>query len=183
MEKKRGAYHELQKLGFEMLISRIQTLTFCKAFNVTYVNLFSIKTSKHITILNTFINKIHGGYREFPRLGFEMLISLIQVLAIIQNTSNISISYFPAVVRSFKHFHKWKILHPFRDDANKLCSYMCKKLECFPLECDENITLWESKLCYPFWCDVNICLSMFWIVRNIFLLIATKYLSLKSTNK
>ena len=39
----------------------------------------------------------HGVYHALLRLGFEMYISLIQVLAITQNTSNQSNSFLAAV--------------------------------------------------------------------------------------
>ena len=48
----------------------------------------------------------HGVYHALLRLGFEMYISLIQVLAITQNTSNQS-NPFLAAVRLIKNlFHK-----------------------------------------------------------------------------
>ena len=50
-----------------------------------------------------------GGYHALLRLGFEMDISPIQVLTIIQNTSNQSISFLAAVRLIKNLFHKWKI--------------------------------------------------------------------------
>ena len=51
----------------------------------------------------------HGVYHALLRLGFEMYISLIQVLAITQNTSN-QPNPFLAAVRLIKNiFHKQKI--------------------------------------------------------------------------
>ena len=47
-----------------------------------------------------------GGYRALLRLGFEMDISLIQVLAITQNTSNRSNSFLAAVRLIKKPFNK-----------------------------------------------------------------------------
>ena len=51
----------------------------------------------------------HGVYCALPRLGFEMYISLIQVLAITQNTSNQSNSFLAAVRLIKNFFHKRKI--------------------------------------------------------------------------
>ena len=51
----------------------------------------------------------HGIYHALLRLGFEMYISLIQVLAITQNTSNQSNSFLAAVRPLKNPFHKRKI--------------------------------------------------------------------------
>ncbi|KAI5427006.1 hypothetical protein KIW84_032435 [Lathyrus oleraceus] len=56
----------------------------------------------------------HGGYHALLRLGFEMDISLIQVLAITQNTSNQSKSFLAAVRSTLKPFHKRK--KPFPEE-------------------------------------------------------------------
>lgn len=94
MKKEHDEYHELQRQGFKMNISLIQALAIIQNFQCDFFKHFlnqNLKTYKNIkTLFANKMEKEHDGYHELQRLGFEMDISPIQDLTIIQNTSNTS---------------------------------------------------------------------------------------------